>query len=107
MTAVPFGPILFGWIVVFLGATIVPTILCFLATHGYIHVRIAYAVGVAIGALLMGLFSPRTAFVIWWLPLQFTIIFALVFFVSLLAPGFWAVLNWAEDVFRKWEGRIE
>lgn len=59
----------------------------------------------------MGLFAPRGAPVIWWLPLQFTIIFGLifglVFFVSLLVPGFWAVLNWVEERFRKWEGRIE
>jgi hypothetical protein len=107
MTAVPFGPVLFGWFIVLVGATIVSTGLCFMATHGFMYVRIAYAVGVAIGALLMGLFAPRGEPVIWWLPLQFTIIFGLVFSVSLLVPGFWVVLNWAEERFRKWEGRIE
>ena len=54
-----------------------------------------------------GFICSRGAPVIWWLPLQFAIIFGLVFFVSLLVPGFWAVLNWAEERFRKLEGRIE
>jgi hypothetical protein len=107
MTAVPFGPVLFGWFIVFVGAITVPTGLCFLATNGFVYVRIAYSVGVSIGVLLMGLFAPRDAPFTWWLPLQFTIIFGLVFFVSLLVPGFWVVLNWAESRFRQWEGRIE
>jgi hypothetical protein len=107
MTAVPFGPVLYGWFVALAGAIIVPGGLCFLATHRYALVRFAYAAGVSTGAVATGLIAPRGDLEFWWVPLQFMIIFGVVCSVSLMAAGFWAVLNWADERFRKWEGPIE
>ena len=107
LTAVPFGPVFLGWFLALAGAIIVPGGLCFLATHRYVLVRFTYAAGVAAGAVATGLIAQRGDREIWWVPLLFMIIFGVVCSVSLMAAGFWVVLNWAEERFRKWEGPIE
>jgi hypothetical protein len=97
-SAVPFGPILFGWLVVLAGALIVPGGLCILATHRYVLVGFAYAAGVAAATVVAGLVAPRSGPDFWWgPPLQFAIVFVIVGLVSLIATGLCALLKWEDQ----------
>jgi hypothetical protein len=60
-SAVPFGPVLLGWLVALAGALIVPGGLCILATHRYVLVGFAYAAGVAAATVVADLLvAPRS-----------------------------------------------
>jgi hypothetical protein len=95
-TAVPFGPVLLGWLVALAGALIVPGGLCILATHRYVLVGFAYAAVVAGASVVAGLVAPRTDPDFWGPPLQFAIIFIIVGLVSLIATGLCALLKWED-----------
>jgi len=97
MSAVPFGPVLLGWLVALLGALIVPGALCMLATHRYILVGFAYAAGVAAATVVAALIAPRSDPDFWGPPLQFAIIFVIVGLVSLVATGLCALLKWEDQ----------
>jgi hypothetical protein len=103
-SAVPFGPVLLGWLVALAGALIVPGGLCILATHRYVLVGFAYAAGVAGATVVAGLIAPRGDLDFWWPPLQFAIVFIIVALVSLIATGLCALLKW-EDKRARAKGR--
>jgi hypothetical protein len=96
-SAVPFGPVLLGWLVAFAGALVVPGGLCILATHRYVFVGFAYAAGVAGATVVAGLVAPRSDPDFWWgPPLQFAIVFITVGLVSLIATGLCTLLKWED-----------
>ncbi len=100
MSAVPFGPVLLGWLVALVGALIVPGALCILASHRYVFVGFAYAAGVAAATVVAGLVAPRTDpdfSDFWRVPLQFAIIFVIVSMVSLIATGLCTLLKWEDQ----------
>ena len=97
MSAVPFGPVLLGWLAALVGALIVPGALCILATHRYVLVGFAYAAGVAAATVIAGIVAPRSDPDFWGLPLQFVIIFVIVGLVSLVATGLGTLLKWEDQ----------
>ena len=66
-TAFPFGPVLLGWFVALVGAIIVPGGLCFLATRGYLFVRLSFAAGVAGGTVGAAVLAPHGEPDFWWM----------------------------------------
>jgi len=94
-SAVPFGPVLFGWLVALFGALIVPGVLCIVATDRYVLVGFAYAAGVAAATVVASLVAPRTDNW-WWSPLQFAIVFVIIGMVSLIATGLCTLLKWED-----------
>jgi hypothetical protein len=95
-SAVPFGPVLFGWLVALAGALIVPGGLCILATYRYFLVGFAYAAGVAGATMVADLVAPRNDPDFWGSALQFANVFIIVGLVSLLATGPCALLKWED-----------
>jgi hypothetical protein len=96
-SAVPFGPVLLGWLIALAGALIVPGGLCILATHRYVLVGLAYAAGVAGATVVAGFVAPRNDHDFWWgPPLQFAILFIIFGLVSLIATGLCSLLKWED-----------
>jgi hypothetical protein len=95
-SAVPFGPVLLGWLVALAGALIVPGALCILATHRYVLVGFAYAAGAAGATVVAGLVASRGDTDFWGPALQFAIVFVIVGLVSLIATGPCALLKWED-----------
>ena len=94
MTAVPFGPVFLGLIVVFLGAVIVTAALCVLATRNYIFVGFGYSAGVAIVPTTAAIL--RDGFDIISSIHQFTLAFTTVAIASLLGSSLAALLKWED-----------
>ena len=96
-SAVPFGPILFGWLVALLGAVVVTSILCILATSRYRLVGLAYAVGVASSCVIANLVDPQGTPDWWDLPLQFVLVFSILSVPALFTSFICALLKWEDD----------
>jgi len=82
-SAIPFGPIFFGWAVALLGAVVLTAGLGVLATDRYVTVGVGYAAGVAAAGVMADVWTAGIG-ANWWGPLaQFGIIFSIVAFASL------------------------
>ena len=92
-SAVPFGPVLFGWFVALAGALVVPGLLCLRATHRYLLIGFAYAAGVAAATVGAALVAPRSDTDRSWLIFQFAIVFVVVGLTSLIATGLCTLLK--------------
>ena len=95
-SAVPFGPILVGWFVAFVGAVVASVSLCVLATRRYILVGLGYAAGVA-ATVVVATIATSGIQDKWWIPpAQFAAIFTIVGCASLLGSGLCAILKWED-----------
>jgi uncharacterized membrane protein HdeD (DUF308 family) len=102
-SAVPFGPVLLGWLVALVGAVVVVGALSLLATRRYVFVGFGYAAGVAAAAVISRLVFPRSDLNWWGPPLSFAVIFAIVSVVSLICSGLCALVKWKDQRARERE----
>jgi hypothetical protein len=94
--AVPFGPVLVGWLVAVLGAVILVAGLCVIATDRFVTVGVGYATGVA-ATSVVGRISTSGIGVSWLGPLaQFGVIFFILAFASLFGSIPYALLKWED-----------
>src|SRR5262249_13696739 len=82
-SAVPFGPVLFGWVVALLGAVVLTAGLGVLATDRYVTVGVGCAAGVAAAAALADVWTAGIGVARWGPVAQFGVVFSLVAFASL------------------------
>jgi hypothetical protein len=95
-TAVPFGPVLIGWISAFAAAVVVPAGLCFLATNRYSLVGLGFAAGVALAVVVASLATTGVGHK-WTDSLaQFAIVFVIISFPAVLSSGVCALLKWED-----------
>jgi hypothetical protein len=100
-SAVPFGPVLLGWLIALAGAVVVSAGLSILATGRFFLVGLGYATGVAVAAVVAGLVAPRGTPDWWDPPLQFLIVFGVVGIPALLGSWVCALLKWEDQRVRQ------
>jgi hypothetical protein len=95
-SAVPFGPVLFGWLVTLAGAVFLTGGLCVLATDRYVTVGVGYAAGVAGASVVASITTSGIWESLLGPPAQFGIIFSIVAFASLFGSLPCALLKWED-----------
>jgi hypothetical protein len=95
-TAVPFGPVLLGWIVALVGAVVVNAALCVLATDRFHLVGLGFAAGVALAAVVASVATDGVGNE-WLGPLaKFVVVFGIVLIPAGLTSSLCALLKWED-----------
>lgn len=92
-TAVPFGPILLGWIAAFVGAVIVTASLCVLATDRLHLVGLGYAAGVALAVVVASIAVNGISTELFISFAQFVVVFAVVLIPAGLTSSLCSLLK--------------
>jgi hypothetical protein len=96
MSAVPFGPVLLGWIVVLVGGFVASAALCILATHRYSAVGLGYAAGMSMTVVIASDGGEWTG-----KAFQFAMSFTIVGCASMFGSLLCGLLKWEDEKARE------
>jgi uncharacterized membrane protein len=99
--AVPFGPVLLGWIAALISTVVATAVFCVLATDRFGWVSVGFAAGVALGVVVASV--ARNGIGDQWLgpPAQFIIMFGITLIPAGLTASLCALLKWEDKKARE------